>query len=91
MSHLTDPDHYQHTSVPNRPRVYGQGDKVTVVPLDDDPVILQMQRYGTVMRELAGGYLVEVGSTSPPALFGPIPPDRLLPGWKDNRGAWRRW
>jgi hypothetical protein len=91
VSRLTDPDHYQHASRANRPRPYGEGDKVTVVPLDEDPVILHMQRYAKVVRDLASGYLVEVGSTHPPAIFGPIPAERLLPGWRDERGQWRRW
>lgn len=67
-----------------------EGDHVTVEARENDPLILTMQRYATVARVVDGGVIVRLEGTWPPdEEFGPIPPDRLLPGWKDNRGRWR--
>lgn len=67
-----------------------QGDPVTVEPVDTDPLILSFQRYATIARQVDGGFMVQLGSAIPPdAEFGPIPPGRLLIGWKDDQGRWR--
>ena len=67
-----------------------EGDPVTVDPVDSDPYILNFQRYVTIARAVNGGYMVHLDSAYPPdAEFGPIPPARLEPGWKDNQGRWR--
>lgn len=68
------------------------GDPVTVEPVDTDPIILSMQRYATVSRCVDGGFMVVLDGTWPPGEeFGPIPADHLLPGWRDEHGAWRHW
>lgn len=69
-----------------------EGDEVTIQPVDSDPVILHMQRYARVSRTVDGGLMVRLADAWPPGEeFGPIPPSRLLPGWRDERGDWRRW
>lgn len=67
------------------------GDQVTVMPpWDDDPYILTFQHYGTVVQRVDAGYMVEIEATLPPnQRFGPFPPARLAPGWKDANGRWR--
>lgn len=66
------------------------GDPVTVQPISTDAYILHFQRYATVTRAVDGGYMVRIDATIPPDQeFGPIPPERLLPGWKDGQGRWR--
>lgn len=68
------------------------GDAVTVVPADKDPLILSFQRYATVSQITDRGCMVRLDATMPPDQeFGPIPAERLLPGWKDEHGDWRRW
>jgi hypothetical protein len=72
-----------------RPQV---GAEVTVVPIDSDDYILQFQRFATVSRRTDRGAYVRLNSTYPADReFGPIPDNRLLPGWRDATGAWRRW
>ncbi|GIE30198.1 hypothetical protein Ait01nite_032430 [Actinoplanes italicus] len=72
-----------------RPHV---GAEVTVVPTDDDPYILQFQRFAIVSRRTDHGAYVRLSATYPPGReFGPIPDSRLLFGWRDPSGAWRRW
>lgn len=67
-----------------------EGDRVTVRPVDDDPIVLNFQRYVTIARPVDGGYMVSLEMVYPPgAEFGPIPAERLQPGWKDNLGRWR--
>lgn len=68
------------------------GDEVTVIPADRDPYILQFQRYAKVALVLPSAAMVRLESTVPPGQeFGPIPFTRLLPGWRDEHGEWRRW
>jgi hypothetical protein len=63
-----------------------------VVPIDDDPYILQFQRFATVSRRTDYGAFVRLSATYPADReFGPIPYSRLLFGWHDSSGAWRRW
>ena len=80
-----------------------EGAQVTVVPTDDDPYILQFQRYVTVTRRTDAGYMVQLPDARPPALgpgrlpepgpreVGPIPESRLLPGWHEPNGAYSSW
>lgn len=100
MSHLGDPGHYQHTTRPTAPaggwhkrpgERYRPGDFVTVVPADGDPWLLHMQRHVHVVDEPSPGqYRVRLGSTSEDAAIqGPIPADRLLPGWIEQDGLKR--
>jgi hypothetical protein len=68
------------------------GAEVTVIPAEDDPYILQFQRFATVSRRTEHGTYVRLNSTYPADReFGPFPDSRLLPGWRDASGAWRRW
>jgi hypothetical protein len=68
------------------------GAEVTVVPDDTDDYILQFQRFAIVSRRTDRGVYVRLSSTCPADReFGPIPEGRLLPGWRDGTGAWRRW
>lgn len=67
-----------------------EGDKVTIRPVESDPYILHLQRHATVSRSVDAGYMLKVPGGHPPdAEFGPIPADRLLPGWRDENGDWR--
>lgn len=74
---------------------YRVGEDVTVVPEDQDPYILQFQRYATVSRVHPGpphSFHVRLANTCPPGQeFGPFPSDQLLKGWKNSYGEWRRW
>jgi hypothetical protein len=68
------------------------GAEVTVVPIDDDPYILQFQRFAIVSRRDASGVYVRLSATCPADReFGPLPESRLQIGWRDGSGAWRRW
>lgn len=68
------------------------GDEVTVIPVDDDPYILQFQRNVTVSLVVGDSAYVKVQHSYPPGQeFGPIPAARLLPGWRDKKGAFRKW
>lgn len=72
---------------------YRQGDPVTVVPAATDPYILEFQRYAVVSESMLGDqYMIRLDATMPPyQTFGPIPGERLLPGWRDESGRFRRW
>lgn len=71
---------------------YHEGDQVTVVPIASDPYVLELQRYARVKKRVDLGYMIEIDGTAPDyRIFGPIPPERLLPGWRDRRGHFRRW
>jgi hypothetical protein len=103
VSHLSDPDHYQHTAAPVVPRavarravakprsLYCRGDHVTVIPDEADHWLLHMQRQVTVAsEERPGGYLVRLDSVAPDAAIqGPIPAGRLIPGWVEADGRMR--
>jgi hypothetical protein len=68
------------------------GAEVTVVPTDGDPHILQFQRFAVVSRRTGQGSYVRVSASWPPDReYGPIPDSRLLAGWRDGNGRWRRW
>lgn len=68
------------------------GDEVTVQPIDGDPHLLHYQRYATVRHIDHGMAYVSVPCSIPPHRpLGPIPVTRLLPGWKNEKGEWRRW
>jgi hypothetical protein len=68
------------------------GAEVTVVPVESDPYVLQFQRFAIVSRRDASGVYVRLSCTLPrDREFGPIPESRLLFGWRDGKGEWRRW
>ena len=69
------------------------GDQVTVDPIESDAYVLQFQRHVTVSRVVNPNVMyVRARNTVPPGQeFGPIPAARLLPGWKDEHGRYRRW
>jgi hypothetical protein len=69
-----------------------EGDQVTVVPVDEDPYVLQFQRHVTISHIAADGVYVRVACTIPPnQVVGPVPATRLLPGWRNAGGEFRRW
>jgi len=69
------------------------GDQVTVEPIESDAYVLQFQRHVTVSRMVNPNVAyVRVRMTNPPDQeFGPIPTTRLLNGWRDSHGQFRRW
>jgi len=76
---------------------YEPGDYVTVTPIDDDPWILHMQRQARVHAYRDDGYMVELEGTfedptadhKTPMIRGPIPAQRLMPGWVEQDGRMR--
>lgn len=66
------------------------GDQVTILPpWDDDPILIAMQHYVRVAAVVEGvGYMVDLPAASSPR-FGPFAENRLLAGWRDERGRWR--
>lgn len=69
---------------------YDLGDYVTVVPDDTDPWILHMQRQVRVDGYRNGGYMVRLESAGEDnQLQGPIPVQRLKPGWIEQDGRMR--
>jgi hypothetical protein len=66
------------------------GDQVTIIPTDQDPLILHMQRFAVIERRTDEGYMVRLTDARPP-VYGPIPEARLLPGWRNESGRFRRW
>lgn len=71
--------------------VYLPGDEVTVIPTELDPLILHFQRYATVVDGTPDTCVIEVADTVPPNQRFRIPAKRLLPGWRDSDGNFRRW
>ncbi|NMO52043.1 hypothetical protein HH310_12650 [Actinoplanes sp. TBRC 11911] len=74
--------------------VFGIGAEVTVMPRDRDDYILQFQRYAVVSRTVPGEawlYYVRLNNVTPSREFGPLEEWQLQPGWRDQRGQWRRW
>ena len=64
------------------------GDQVTVLPpWDDDPYILTLQHYGTVIAVGDAGCTVSLADVVP-HVYGPFAADRLVKGWRDGRGRW---
>jgi hypothetical protein len=66
------------------------GDQVMVVPTDKDPLILHMQRLAVIESRTDEGYMVRLEDARP-QVYGPIPESRLLLGWRDESGRFRRW
>lgn len=67
-----------------------EGDRVTIIPVDSDPYILNFQKWATVARAVDGGYMVHLGATWPPGEeYGPIPRERLAVGWREDDGRMR--
>lgn len=77
--------------------VYEPGDYVTVTPVDEDPWILHMQRQARIHAYSDGGYLVKLedavedplANPRRPMIRGPIPSQRLMPGWVEQDGRMR--
>lgn len=69
---------------------YDAGDYVTVTPVDSDPWILHMQRQAIVDGFRPDGYMVRLASTdAADRIQGPIPGQRLAPGWVEQDGRVR--
>lgn len=56
------------------------GDQVTIVPADGDPVLWHMQRHVHVDHRGDDGYWVRFTDARPP-VQGPVPEGQLLVGW----------
>jgi hypothetical protein len=69
---------------------YDLGDYVTVTPTDDDPWILHMQRQVRVDGYRGGGYMLRLEAVDEGnRIQGPIPVQRLAPGWVELDGRVR--
>lgn len=67
----------------------GVGDLVTVMVVDQDPYPLHISRHVRVVAVVDDGYMVTVDSVPLGEALGPIPADRIQPGWRDQNGKWR--
>jgi hypothetical protein len=67
------------------------GDPVSVLPpWDDLPYILSFQHYAYVASITPDGCMVRLDGAFPPRqVFGPVAPQRLVTGWRDENGRWR--
>jgi hypothetical protein len=67
-----------------------EGDPATVDPIDTDPYILQFRRHVWIEKVVDGGYLVRLDSVAQGLeVLGPIPADRVRPGWIEADGRVR--
>jgi hypothetical protein len=65
------------------------GERATIAPVESDRLILHFQRQVTITRVVDDGYMVRVGAGTPGEEYGPIPEDRLIPGWREADGRVR--